>query len=844
MLDNKAKLKRKAQKLLDNNGNEYLAQLDAILEVGDKLEELTGAIKSHDSPLVELNLKQTDTHLQEILAELKKKEQPEEVTYYIDRETRNKLRGEDGYTPKKGVDYFDGYTPIKGVDYFDGKDGSIIERDEIVRKINAGDINALKIQASQITGLPEFTREVVREVGMGFVETPLKAGSGIAISKDASGANVISSTSSGGGTWGSITGTLSNQTDLQTALNAKQNAITTGTTAQYFRGDLSLATFPTNVSSFTNDSGYLTSVGTGVANQITYWSGTNTLGSLTTATYPSLTELSYVKGVTSAIQTQFTGKASLALDNLASVAINTSLLLGTSDGGALGSTTKMWSDLFLASGAVINWNNGDLALTHSSNLLTLTGGNMNVVGTLSADRIGISSLKAVFGERYATFNEFNDVLWRADKRFTVTSSNGYSVATLFRGGFENTYTIPVSTTEVININLANQSGVPAIGVTYPEGKFYVHFYYINNNYSTISARTKMNGVWYALPTPTDISTVAGDKVLEFTVSSNNYLTDIELTITTNGSDSILVTALNYICDRWTAELELPYFDKFATTNSIMGNTRFRTVAQTTSANINADGDWYMGVGGTGGHFGIGTSTPGAYHLNVVGNILGNSIYTNSGEIFGSLGIAYLRGAGSNGVFINDSGAGDVYIAGGGGKVGIGQQYPTNRLHVKNTVATASANLINIDGGATGFSGSNDAGTAYSLIFSGCAYQTSIVQVIGAKIQMAKENTWNYADTPTGTKGSLIFYTSAGTPNSPTLTEGMRIDSAQKTTFNGVARLKGYTVATLPTGVIGDMAYVTDGDAGLAWGATVINSGAGATKYQVWYNNANWTITGK
>jgi hypothetical protein len=49
---------------------------------------------------------------------------------------------------------------------------------------------------------------------------------------------------------------------------------------------------------------YLTSVGTGVANEITYWSGVNTLGSLATATYPSLTELSYVKGVTSAIQTQ------------------------------------------------------------------------------------------------------------------------------------------------------------------------------------------------------------------------------------------------------------------------------------------------------------------------------------------------------------------------------------------------------------------------------------------------------------------------------------------------------------------------------------------------------------
>ena len=31
--------------------------------------------------------------------------------------------GEPGYTPQKGVDYVDGYTPIKGVDYFDGNDG-------------------------------------------------------------------------------------------------------------------------------------------------------------------------------------------------------------------------------------------------------------------------------------------------------------------------------------------------------------------------------------------------------------------------------------------------------------------------------------------------------------------------------------------------------------------------------------------------------------------------------------------------------------------------------------------------------------------------------------------------
>jgi hypothetical protein len=45
------------------------------------------------------------------------------------------------------------------------------------------------------------------------------------------------------------------------------------------------------------------------------------------------------------------------------------------DGAALGTGTLMWSDLFLANSSVINFNNGDVTLTHSSNLLTMAGGN-------------------------------------------------------------------------------------------------------------------------------------------------------------------------------------------------------------------------------------------------------------------------------------------------------------------------------------------------------------------------------------------------------------------------------------------------------------------------------------
>lgn len=71
----------------------------------------------------------------------------------------------------------------------------------------------------------------------------------------------------------------------------------------------------------------------------------------------------------------------------------TDLNPSTNDALALGTTDLMWSDLFLASGAVINFNNGDVTLTHSADTLTMAGGNLSI-GTTASFTAGTIELGA------------------------------------------------------------------------------------------------------------------------------------------------------------------------------------------------------------------------------------------------------------------------------------------------------------------------------------------------------------------------------------------------------------------------------------------------------------------
>ena len=86
----------------------------------------------------------------------------------------------------------------------------------------------------------------------------------------------------------------------------------------------------------------------------------------------------------------------------------------TSDGQALGTSSLMFADLFLASGSVVNFNNGDVTLTHSSNTLTLGGGALDVDGGITIDNITIDGTEIDLSSGDLTIDVAGDINLDAD----------------------------------------------------------------------------------------------------------------------------------------------------------------------------------------------------------------------------------------------------------------------------------------------------------------------------------------------------------------------------------------------------------------------------------------------
>lgn len=168
-----------------------------------------------------------------------------------------------------------------------------------------------------------------------------------------------------------IAGTATVQT-LPATTGTLVNRVTTGNgvSASNTDGALSFtlgAITPSTVNGNTFTTGTYTLTGTAgktlnFTNSITL-SGTDA----TTMTFPTT---SATLARTDAANT-FIGASTASAWVLTSPTITTGIVPTSNDGAALGSTANQFSDLFVASGAVINFANGNVTITHTSGVLTM-----------------------------------------------------------------------------------------------------------------------------------------------------------------------------------------------------------------------------------------------------------------------------------------------------------------------------------------------------------------------------------------------------------------------------------------------------------------------------------------
>ena len=93
------------------------------------------------------------------------------------------------------------------------------------------------------------------------------------------------------------------------------------------------------------------------------------------------------------------------------------LFPNSSDGNALGTATRMWSDLFVALGSVINFNNGDMTITHSADNLTFAG------GTTTIPTLAITGAVSILGEYFTNFTTYVRSLITCGDHVTCTAGD-------------------------------------------------------------------------------------------------------------------------------------------------------------------------------------------------------------------------------------------------------------------------------------------------------------------------------------------------------------------------------------------------------------------------------------
>ena len=208
-----------------------------------------------------------------------------------------------------------------------------------------------------------------------------------------------------------------------------------------------------------------------------------------------------------------------------------------------------------------------------------------------------------------------------------------------------------------------------------------------------------------------------------------------------------------------------------------------------------------------GDVGIGTSSPGV-KLDVAGGAIRSLVSGGTPRIYFANGSTQLDIANTSNDFVFNLDAAERMRITYTGNVGIGTSSP----QAKFNVSAAGAEGIEI---YPAFSSTN---LIQSYNRSGAAYTT------------LRFNALTYEFQGSGTERMRID--GSGNVGIGTSSPTAKLDVA------GPIKTLGYTVATLPAGVVGMRAYVTDALAP-SFGVTV--AGSGAVTIPVFYNGANWIV---
>lgn len=278
--------------------------------------------------------------------------------------------------------------------------------------------------------------------------------------------------------------------------------------------------------------------GTASANQCAYWTSASAIAGDADCTFD---------GTTFAVTTLTvgTGHATPATD----------------DGSQLGTTALKWSDLFLALGSVINFNNGDVTITHSADTIAVAGGTLNTVAITATGTIATSGAVDINSGRHVragTADSSNAFYWTSGPQFVAKDATSVFLVDSAATGPLSVSVGPVVDSTAPVGTVGSGTGVTVNGTaglrrvtykaTFTQAAFSAAATTADKTIYTLAAKQKLVSI-YADSTATWTGGAVSDADMTCgkTAGGNEYLTTFDVdtaTITRGLVDADLGTSIN------------------------------------------------------------------------------------------------------------------------------------------------------------------------------------------------------------------------------------------------------------------------------------------------------------